>query len=71
MGKVGEVQKRSEKNFESMLRTLDIMLKVMKTLKGFKQVSEMIIFELQKDHFEAEWKMDWMKLKRASRKLLP
>lgn len=46
MGKVGEVQKRSEKNFESTLRTLDIMLKVMKTLKGFKQVSEMIIFEL-------------------------
>lgn len=59
------------KNFESTLRTLAIMLKVMKTLKGFKRVSEMIIFELQKDHFVAEWEMDWMKLKTARRKLLP
>lgn len=67
----GGDSEKIRKNFESMLRTLDNMLKVMKTLKGFKRVSETIISELQKDRFVAEWKMDWMKLKRARRKLLP
>lgn len=67
----GGDSEKIRKIFESMLRTLDNMLKVMKTLKGFKRVSETIISELQKDRFVAEWKMDWMKLKRARRKLLP
>lgn len=58
MGKVGEVQKKSRRTLNPCKWTLDIMLKVTKTLKGFKQVSDMIIFELQKDHFVAEWKMD-------------
>lgn len=58
MGKVGEVQKRSRRTLNPCKWTLDVTLKVTKTLKGFKQVSDMIIFELQKDPFVAERKMD-------------
>lgn len=42
-GEGGGGLEKIRKDLESMLGTLDIMLKITKTLKGFKRVSDMII----------------------------